>query len=71
MKWEIGDKMRILDAAKIDGDGMENGDIYDVINVDGNGLPIIYEAPNVILGFMHSEMPYVERVTDEETEESE
>jgi hypothetical protein len=64
MTWEKGNKLRILDCSSMGVYGIEDGEVYDVTGVDGNGFPLIetrYRYGRVI---KKCELPYAERVED-------
>lgn len=63
MEWETGAKMRILNAdAIINGEGLTDGEIYEVISIDTEGLPVIETEEYSVFEFLAKEMQYVERV---------
>lgn len=63
MKWEIGDRLRVLDAQKINGGHvLVDGGIYHVGFVFSDGTLLIDALVDTGLYLAESEMQYVERV---------
>lgn len=70
MKWEIGEKLRVINAnAILEGYALKDGQVYEVISVDSDGLPVIYPEPYGDFSFISREMAYIERAFDEEDTE--
>lgn len=65
MKWEIGDKLRILDASEICKYSYVDGEIVTVVCVE-NGLPLA-DTIHGIWPFNTRELSYVERITNDES----
>src|SRR5690554_5508771 len=69
--FKVGDKVRILDASKIDGgsDYWKDGDVYEVVNEDRQDIYVV--APGSLNGYWYvtkgTETPYIEKVSDKPT----
>lgn len=66
MRWETGDKLRVINNRGIDGGSiLTNGYVYDVVAVDSDDLPVIEPyGDGTYFYFVYREMQFVERVED-------
>ncbi|MEK5331982.1 hypothetical protein [Lysinibacillus sp. FSL W8-0992] len=68
-KFNVGDKVRILDASKIISaikGGFKTGDVYPVTQINNSGRPVIEHETNQ-LGFYEHELKYIQIVSDKPT----
>ncbi|ODV57299.1 hypothetical protein [Lysinibacillus fusiformis] len=68
-KFNVGDKVQILDASKIIyaiKGGFKTGEIYPVTQINNSGRPVI-ESETDHLGFYEHELKYIQKVSDKPT----
>ncbi|WP_375106129.1 hypothetical protein AB9L15_05080 [Lysinibacillus fusiformis] len=68
-KFNVGDKVQILDASKIlyaIKGGFKTGEVYPVTQINNSGRPVI-ESKTDHLGFYEHELKYIQKVSDKPT----
>ncbi|WP_217580380.1 hypothetical protein [Lysinibacillus sp. GbtcB16] len=68
-KFNVGDKVQILDASKISyaiKGGFKTGEVYPVTQINNSGRPVI-ESKTDHLGFYEHELKYIQKVSDKPT----
>ena len=63
VKYEVGDKVRILNANMIGPAELTNGNIYEIIKVDTDGFYVVDDAGDD-MSICDFEYDYVEKVTE-------
>lgn len=65
VNYKVGDKVRILHASKIESCKASDGDVLEVISIDGYGDPVLLDVNGTKLSMYRYELAYVELVSEE------
>lgn len=63
--YKVGDKVRILNAKKIEACDAKDGDILEVIDVDYEDAPVLNDVDGGPLYMLTSELKYIEKVEEQ------